>query len=158
MCVCVCVYPLIVMEQCPKCRCSHRAGFRHFTVQTAQQHLHGFVWKTEMQIIRGVHQLSDKHQSARGKKVCFLLKMTRAVGFKSILVINTDNIFAYKKQLTWITQHIDIFRRFTKFHHTGIIWVISLWITATYSTFHICTDSCGNFTMAMQSYCITHFL
>lgn len=57
MYACVCLYPLIVMEQSPKSGSSHAAGLHLFTDQTAQQYLHGFVWKKDTQIIRGDNQL-----------------------------------------------------------------------------------------------------
>lgn len=58
--VCVCVYPLIVMEQRPKCRSSHAAGFHLFTLQTAEQYLQGhiigndvrLVGRTEAQVVK----------------------------------------------------------------------------------------------------------
>lgn len=43
VCLCVCVYPLVIMEQCPESRCSHTASLHHFTVQAAKQHLYGLV-------------------------------------------------------------------------------------------------------------------
>lgn len=45
-----CSYPLVVMQQRPEGRSSHAAHFCLLTAQAANQHLHGFLWKTHTKL------------------------------------------------------------------------------------------------------------
>lgn len=55
--MCVRLYPLIVMKQRPDSRSSHAADLCLLTVQTAYQHLYGFVWKRNIR----VHDIKIKY-------------------------------------------------------------------------------------------------